>query len=97
MLDFLQIDNYALIEHAEVEFKSGFNCITGESGAGKSILLGTLGFLTGARAGTNLIRAGAARCQVSGLFTVPAPLRQAVARLLEPAGIASLLSVSIRW
>ena len=62
MLDFLQIDNYALIEHAEVEFKAGFNCITGESGAGKSILLGALGFLTGARAGAGLIRTGAARC-----------------------------------
>ena len=88
MLDFLQIDNYALIEHAEVEFEAGFNCITGESGAGKSILLGALGFLTGARGGANLIRTGAARCQVSGLFTVPESLRNAAARLLEPAGIS---------
>ena len=88
MLNYLQIDNFALIEHAEMEFFPGFNVITGESGAGKSITLGALAFLTGERTGTNVLRSGASRCSVSGVFTLPAPLRPEAALLLEEAGIA---------
>ena len=87
MLNYLQIDNYALIEHSEVEFFPGFNVITGESGAGKSIMLGALAFLTGERTGQNVLRNGASRCSVSALFTVPEKLRAAVGTLLEESGI----------
>ena len=75
MLNYLQIDNYALIEHSEIEFFPGFNVITGESGAGKSIMLGALSFLPGERTGQNVLRSGASRCSVSALFTVPEALR----------------------
>ena len=87
MLNYLQIDNYALIEHSEIEFFPGFNVITGESGAGKSIMLGALSFLTGERTGQNVLRSGASRCSVSALFTVPEALRGAVGELLEESGI----------
>ena len=87
MLNYLQIDNYALIEHSEVEFFPGFNVITGESGAGKSIMLGALAFLMGERTGQNVLRAGTSRCSVSAIFTVPDSLRANTAQLLEEAGI----------
>ena len=87
MLNYLQIDNYALIEHSEVEFFPGFNVITGESGAGKSIMLGALAFLTGERTGQNILRTGARKCSVSALFTVPETLRKYVFSLLEGSGI----------
>ena len=87
MLNYLQIDNFALIEHAEMEFFPGFNVITGESGAGKSITLGALAFLTGERTGTNVLRSGASRCSVSALFTIPEALRREAGLLLEDAGI----------
>ncbi|MBR2872717.1 MAG: AAA family ATPase, partial [Lentisphaeria bacterium] len=87
MLNYLQIDNYALIEHSEVEFFPGFNVITGESGAGKSIMLGALAFLTGERSGQNILRTGAQKCSVSALFTVPETLRQDISSLLEGSGI----------
>ncbi|MBP7400853.1 MAG: AAA family ATPase, partial [Chitinophagales bacterium] len=50
MLRKLNISNYAIIENAEIDFSAGLNIITGETGAGKSILLGALGLLLGARA-----------------------------------------------
>ena len=87
MLNYLQIDNYALIEHSEIEFFPGFNVITGESGAGKSIMLGALAFLTGERTGTNVLRTGSSKCTVSAAFTVPEKLRAAMAEVLETAGI----------
>ena len=87
MLNFLQIDNFALIEHSEVEFFPGFNVITGESGAGKSIMIGAIAFLLGARSSGTVIRSGASRCSVSGIFTVPERLRPAVDELLSQAGI----------
>lgn len=87
MLNYLQIDNYALIEHSEIEFFPGFNVITGESGAGKSIMLGALAFLMGERTGQNVLRSGTSRCSVSAIFTVPGSLRANAAQLLEEAGI----------
>lgn len=87
MINFLQIDNFALIEHSEVEFQPGFNVITGESGAGKSIMIGALAFLLGARSSGNVLRTGTSRCTVSGIFTVPERLRDAIDELLSRSGI----------
>ena len=87
MLNYLQIDNYALIEHSEVEFFPGFNVITGESGAGKSIMLGALAFLTGERTGQNVLRKEARKCSVSALFTVPEQLRGEIGRALDESGV----------
>jgi len=87
MLNYLDIRNFALIEHSEVEFGPGFNVITGESGAGKSILMGAIGLLLGGRADKGVIRTGTARCTVTGNFSVPPELRASLAPLLEEAGI----------
>ncbi|MEM1043127.1 MAG: DNA repair protein RecN [Bacteroidota bacterium] len=68
MLRSLHIRDYALIEALEVEFDSGLNIITGETGAGKSILLGALGLILGERASTEAVRAGAKKAVIEGLF-----------------------------
>ena len=70
MLRNLHIQNYALIESLDLDFTEGFSVITGETGAGKSILLGAIGLLTGQRAETAAIRAGAAKCVVEGTFDI---------------------------
>ena len=68
MLRTLYIRDYALIEELEVEFDSGLNIITGETGAGKSILLGALGLLLGDRASTEALRTGAKKAVIEGTF-----------------------------
>ena len=70
MLRNLHIQNYALIESLDLDFAKGFSVITGETGAGKSILLGAIGLLTGQRAETAAIRTGATKCVVEGTFDV---------------------------
>ena len=70
MLRNLHIQNYALIESLDLDFTEGFSVITGETGAGKSILLGAIGLLTGQRAETAAIRTGAAKCVVEGTFDI---------------------------
>lgn len=69
MLKTLLIRNVALIEDIEVEFESGFNIITGETGAGKSILIGALGLVLGERATQDTIRHGAEKALVEGRFS----------------------------
>ena len=61
MLRSLYIQNYALIEKLDISFSSGFSVITGETGAGKSIILGAIGLLLGQRADVKAIRVGASR------------------------------------
>ncbi len=69
MLQFLRIRNLALLDQVELEFDSGFVVVTGETGAGKSILLGAISLLSGGRADRTLIRQGAETCEVeAGLF-----------------------------
>ncbi|MEM6327474.1 MAG: DNA repair protein RecN [Bacteroidota bacterium] len=68
MLRSLYIRDYALIEELEVEFDSGLNIITGETGAGKSILLGALKLLLGERASTEALRTGAKKAIIEGVF-----------------------------
>lgn len=70
MLRNLHIQNYALIESLDLDFVEGFSVITGETGAGKSILLGAIGLLTGQRAETAAIRHGATKCVVEGTFDI---------------------------
>ena len=87
MLSYLKIDNYALIEREELEFSPGFNVVTGESGAGKSILMGALEFLIGGRTDRGALRSGCSRCCVSGIFTLSAETAERVAALLDAAGV----------
>ena len=68
MLTRLYIENFALIDRVEVEFGPGLNVVTGETGAGKSVLLGALDSILGGAAGSDCVRAGADRCVVEGLF-----------------------------
>lgn len=71
MLHALHIENLAIIERLEVAFGAGFNALTGETGAGKSILVDALNLALGERADTSLIRTGAERLRVSAVFEVP--------------------------
>ena len=68
MLKHLYISNYALIDELSVSFESGFNVITGETGAGKSILLGALGFALGDRSDTNVLYDKDKKCVVEAQF-----------------------------
>ena len=70
MLTHLIISNYALIEKLDIDLSSGFSVITGETGAGKSIILGALGLLCGQRADAKALKAGAAKCLIEATFNV---------------------------
>ena len=70
MIKSLHIENYALIESLDIELRKGFSVITGETGAGKSIILGAIGLLCGQRADTKSIKTGAKRCVVEAEFDV---------------------------
>ncbi len=70
MLQQLHISNYALIDELSVSFEPGFNVITGETGAGKSILLGALGFALGDRADTNVLYDKDKKCVVEAQFAL---------------------------
>jgi len=71
MLRFLRIRNLAVIEAVEVEFEPGFNVLTGETGAGKSILVEAVGLLLGARASADLVRTGEAQATIEAIFDDP--------------------------
>lgn len=82
MLETLHIRDYALIEELEIEFGAGFNVLTGETGAGKSIVVGALGLALGARASSDTIRAGAQKAHVEVVFrlnTLPLELQALLA------------------
>lgn len=72
MLRSLSIQNYALIEQLNIDFEGGFSVITGETGAGKSIILGAIGLLLGQRADVKSIRANASKCIIEAHFDISA-------------------------
>ena len=72
MLRSLYIQNYALIEKLDISFETGFSVITGETGAGKSIILGAIGLLLGQRADVKAIRRGASKCIIEARFDIAA-------------------------
>ncbi|MCI9121290.1 MAG: DNA repair protein RecN [Oscillibacter sp.] len=75
MLELLHIENIAVIEEADIQFRPGFNALTGETGAGKSIVIDAMGAVLGGRTSRDLIRTGAAKAFVSAEFSaVPADL-----------------------
>lgn len=100
MLCRLTVENYALIDRLDIEFAAGLNIITGETGAGKSILLGALGLVLGARADAAAIKDSGRNCVVEAEFDVRGyglePLfgsldvdydeRTVVRRVITPAG-----------
>ncbi len=80
MLRFLRIRNLAVIEAVEVEFEPGFNVLTGETGAGKSILVEAVGLLLGARSSSDLVRTGEPHASVEAIFEDPLSGREVVLR-----------------
>ncbi|MEA1911285.1 MAG: AAA family ATPase, partial [Spirochaetota bacterium] len=71
MLEELSIKNYALIEDLVINFDSGLNILTGETGAGKSIIIGALGLIIGSKGNTASIRTGCSESQVSCVIKIP--------------------------
>lgn len=88
MLSWLKIKNLALIAAADVEFGAGLNVITGETGAGKSVLLGVITLLLGARADKGSIRSGEDRCEISAGIALNPETAALLAGEFEGAGIA---------
>ena len=85
MLTELRIRNFAIIESLSLPLARGFNVLSGETGAGKSIIVGALGLLLGERASADLIRTGAERASVEGVFDIAE--RSEIAQLLDERGI----------
>src|SRR3954468_1472209 len=95
MLTLLNIDNVALVEQQRVEFEPGLNLLTGETGSGKSIIVDALGVLLGERFTADLLKSGADRASIEGLFVVRVHPR--LAQLFESAGIESTEETKDVW
>ena len=89
MLTSLHIKNLALVEQLEIDFTAGLNVVTGETGAGKSVILGAIKLLLGDRADKSLIRSDAAKAEISAIIElgeIPY-LKQLSEKILQDAGI----------
>ena len=87
MLVELRLENYAVIDNAAVEFASGLNLLTGETGAGKSILIDALALLLGDKASSDVIRTGAERAVVAAVFECAGTAEVAIEKVLEDNGL----------
>ena len=87
MLNLLHIRNLALVEKADLELSPGFNAITGETGAGKSVLMGSVALLLGGRFDKSSIRQGTDRCEISGQFDLTPDELKEISQILDEAGL----------
>lgn len=87
MLAEIDITNFAIIEHLHLKFHHGFNVLTGETGAGKSIIIDAVGTLLGGRAQSEFLRAGADRTRVEGLFILDGTGRETTFAILDDIGV----------
>src|SRR5215469_12680821 len=87
MLVELRLENYAVIDNVAVEFAAGLNLLTGETGAGKSILIDALALLLGEKASSDIIRSGAERSNVSAVFEIDGGTEKVISKILENNGI----------
>jgi DNA repair protein RecN (Recombination protein N) len=87
MLREIHIKNLALIEELTLEFNNGFNIFTGETGAGKSILIGAIGLLLGERASADMVRSGYDEAEVSGVFDI-VNIKDGLMNLLETLSVS---------
>ena len=87
MLLELRLENYAVIDNVAVEFASGLNLLTGETGAGKSILIDALALLLGDKASSDVIRGGAERAVISAVFEAEGVAEKPLAQILEDNGL----------
>ena len=85
----LRLENYAVIDNVVIEFSAGLNLLTGETGAGKSILIDALGLLLGDKASTEVIRTGAERAVVAAVFESEGAAARSIAEVLETNGLDS--------
>ena len=85
MLQELRIKDFAIIEEADIDFQAGMTVLTGETGAGKSIIIDALGLLAGGRGSVDFIRKGAAKAVLQGQFVLPASAP--VFQILDDLGI----------
>jgi DNA repair protein RecN (Recombination protein N) len=83
----LRLENYAVIDNLAVEFAPGLNLLTGETGAGKSIVIDALALLLGDKASSDIIRSGAERAVISAVFEVQGSAEKTVATILENNGL----------
>ncbi|KMQ50886.1 DNA repair protein RecN [Chitinispirillum alkaliphilum] len=88
MIRELRIKNIALIKELSLQFEEGFSVFTGETGAGKSILIGSIGLLLGERASTEIIRSGSTEAEVSGVFEFSA-ISPSTESVLDEMGISA--------
>ena len=86
MLQSLHIENVAVIKNLDLDFRNGFTALTGETGAGKSIIIDSINLLLGAKADRELIRTGESAAMVSGVFS---ELCDVAVKRLSDAGISS--------
>jgi DNA repair protein RecN (Recombination protein N) len=96
VLEELRVENLLLIEAAQLRFAAGLNVLTGETGAGKTLLAQALDLLLGARARAGLVREGAAEAYVEGIFTLPGELERELAERL-PADASELVLARRVW
>ena len=94
MLQFLNISNIALIDDMQVEFDTGLNLLTGETGSGKSIIVDALGVLIGGRFTNELLKSGTERGSIEGLFSVTK--NPELDSILENAGLDATTELIIR-
>lgn len=87
MLKWLHIKNLALVDEADIEFSPGFNAVTGETGAGKSVLMGGVALLLGGRFDKSTIRQGTDRCEITGEFRLDSVSEPQIAAILEECGL----------
>ena len=87
MLTELRLENYAVIDNLVVEFGAGLNLLTGETGAGKSILIDALALLLGEKASTDVIRAGAERAVIAAVFEAEGTAEKALETILDTNGL----------
>lgn len=87
MLRLLNVSNFATIDHLELELGAGFTVLTGETGAGKSIIVDAVGLLLGGRADSTVVRVGEAQTRVDGVFTVSEASAPALQRALAKHGL----------
>jgi DNA repair protein RecN (Recombination protein N) len=83
----LRLENYAVIDNVVIEFASGLNLLTGETGAGKSILIDALGLLLGEKASSDVIRTGAERAVVAAVFESDGAAARSIEGILETNGL----------
>lgn len=87
MISELYIKDFAIIDELRLQLAPGFNVLTGETGAGKSIILDAVMLLLGGRADTAMVRSGCETAYVEGVFTLPPPFREAIAPMLAEEGV----------